>query len=70
MCNCRMPKSWIYISYCKISLNFKLRKIKHKTKEMYGSTRVSALGIETIADSNIPLIVIIHDTKIDEEETK
>ncbi len=91
-----------HISYCKIFLNLRLRKIKDKNEQIYGSTRLSVLVTETIAEPNmpfdkqssdtdeadsddeqnglensshtrnsfIPLVVTVHDTKIDQEETK
>lgn len=41
-----------HISYCKIFLNLKLRKIKDKTEKIYSSTRLSVVIPETIVELN------------------
>jgi len=58
-----------HITYCKIFLNVKLRKIKDTNDKIYGSTRLSARVTETIAESNLPFDKQSSDTdQIDSED--
>jgi hypothetical protein len=58
-----------HISYCKIFLNLKLRKINDKNEKVYGSTRLSTLITEPVAQLTIPFEKQSSDTdQIDSED--
>ena len=58
-----------HISYCKIFLNLKLRKIKDKNEKIYDSTRLSTLITEPVIQPTIPFEKQSSDTdEIDSED--
>lgn len=60
-----------HISYCKIFLNLKLRKIKDKNEKVYGSTKLSTLMTETVVvePTTIPFHKQSSDTdQVDSED--